>query len=133
MLAASAQGGIFSIEAMPGVNSITDLKGKTAAVTSAGSTTDLLLRQVLQQNKLVPTQDVGVTVIADNALQASVESSAKVIAPDMNIPMDYLANSLKIAAANVPEVATLKPEDLVDVSLLQEIKASGFIDKLYQS
>jgi pyridoxine 5'-phosphate synthase PdxJ len=68
-----------------------------------------------------------------NALQASVESSAKVIAPDMNIPMDYLANSLKIAAANVPEVATLKPEDLVDVSLLQEIKASGFIDKLYQS
>jgi ABC-type nitrate/sulfonate/bicarbonate transport system substrate-binding protein len=188
MLAASAQGGIFSIEAMPGVNSITDLKGKTAAVTSAGSTTDLLLRQVLQQNKLVPTQDVGITVIADNmatiaaltshqvaaivtgepftsiavsqgahviydqaksgesavqtpvtvkrsyiaghrdilkrllmanleaihmmktdpaasaryiqpylkvddlsALQASVESSAKVIAPDMNIPMDYLA------------------------------------------
>jgi hypothetical protein len=49
----------------------------------------------------------------------------------MDVPLDFLAASIKIAAANVPEVGTLKPEDLVDLSLLNEIKASGFLDKLY--
>ncbi len=68
-----------------------------------------------------------------NALALSVETSANVIDRDMNIPMDYLADSLKIAAANIPEVASLKPQDLVDLSILQDIKSSGFIDKLYQS
>ena len=230
MLAASAQGGIFSIEAMPGINSIAELKGKTAAVLTIGSTTDLLLRQVLQDNKLTPEKDTSITSINDNpamiaaltnhkvdaivtgepftsiavsqgahviydqaksgehpiqtpvtvkrsyiaghrdilrrlimanmeaihmmktdsasaakymqpylkiddlkALQLSVETSSNVIAPDMNIPLDYLAGSLKIAAANVPEVGSLKPEDLVDLSILQEIKASGFLDKLYKT
>jgi hypothetical protein len=38
---------------------------------------------------------------------------------------------MKIAAATVPEVAKLKPEDVVDLSLIQEITASGFLDKLY--
>ena len=230
MIGGSAQGGIFTINAMPGINKIADLKGKNAAVTSSGSTTDLLLRQVLQENKLVPQQDVGITVIADNAamvaalishrvdaivssepftsmalsqgaqvifdqaksgeravqtpltvkrsylpghrdqlkrilmanmeaihliktnpaqaakyanayiklddvsvLTKALEHTAKIMDPDMNIPMANLATSLKIAAANVPEVGTLRPEDLVDLSLLEEIKASGFIDKLYKS
>jgi NitT/TauT family transport system substrate-binding protein len=230
MLAASAQGGIFSIDAGPGIKSVADLKGKRVAVMSIGSTTDLLLRQVLQDNKLVPNQDVGVAAIPDNAamvaalsahqvdagvtsepftsiavsqgatviydqaktgakaiqtpvtvkrgyiaghrdllkrllmanmeavhmiktdpaaaakvtvpfmkmdditvLQHGLEGIGRIMDPDMNIPLEDLANSLKIAAANVPEVATLKPEDLVDLSIQQEIKSSGFVDKLYQS
>jgi len=229
MIAASAQGGIFAIDAAPGIKSIADLKGKNAAVSSPGSTTDLLLRQVLKENKLVPDQDVGITGIPDPAtmvaaltshrvdaivssepftsiaisqgahviydqaksgkaaiqtpvtvkrsylpghrdilkrlLMANIEAihmiktnpaeaakyaapylklddvavlakalqhTAQIMAPDMNIPMDNLATSLKIASANVPAVAKLKPEDLVDLSILQEIKASGFIDKLYK-
>jgi NitT/TauT family transport system substrate-binding protein len=230
MIGGSAQGGIFAIDAMPGIGKMADLKGKTAAVTSSGSTTDLLLRQVLQQNGLTPEKDVGIVVIADNTamvaalinhrvdaivssepftsmalsqgaqvifdqakngeravqtpvtvkrsylaghrdqlkrllmanmeaihliktnpaqaakyantyiklddpgiLAKALENTGQIMDPDMNVPLDNLATSLKIAAANVPEVGQLKPEDLVDLSLLQEIKASGFIEKLYQS
>jgi len=229
MIGGSAQGGIFSIVANPAIKSIADLKGKKAGVTSTGSTTDLLLRQVLQANKLVPGQDVGIVVIADDSaivaaltshqldaiinsepftsiavaqggsviydqaksgeravqtpvtvkrsylpahrdvlkrllmanmeaihmiktnptaaakfaaplmefddvgvLETALKRTAQIMDPDMNIPMENLATSLKIAAANVPEVANLKPEDLVDLSILQEIKASGFVEKLYQ-
>lgn len=229
MIAGSAQGGIFSMIAGPGINSIADLKGKKAAVTSSGSTTDLLLRKLLQDNGLTPGKDVSVVVVqGDSALVAAlvshqvdaivnsepftsvaVSQGGKVIYdqsatkeraiqtpvtvkrsylpahrdalkrllmanmeaihmiktdpaaaakyalpdmgmedvavlqkalvhagqgmdPDMDLPLDYLAASLKIAAANVPEVGKLKPEDLVDTSLLEEIKASGFLDKLYK-
>ncbi|HLG74460.1 MAG TPA: ABC transporter substrate-binding protein [Chloroflexota bacterium] len=228
MLAASAQGGIFDIIGTPGLTSIKDLKGKKAAVTSTGSTTDLLLRKVLQDNGLVPEKDVSIVVIGDDSalvaalatkqvdaivnsepfselalsqggvvlydqsksgeravqtpvtvkrsylpahrdmlkrlLMANMEAihmmktnpdeaarysahdmglddvavvskaiqhAAEGMDKDMNVPLDYLAASLKIAAANVPEVAQLKPEDLVDLSLLDEIRASGFLDKLY--
>jgi NitT/TauT family transport system substrate-binding protein len=231
MIASSAQGGIFSIVAGPGINSIADLKGKKVAVTTIGATTDLLVRQVLQDNQLVPNQDVGIASIPDNSamvaavsahqveaavlaepfvsvavsqgakvifdqaktglkaiqtpvtvkrgyiaghrdilkrllmanmeaikmiktqpaeaarisvpfmqgldniavLQKGLEQTGQIMAPDMNIPLEDLANSIKIAAANVPEVASLKPEELVDLSILQEIKASGFVEKLYQS
>lgn len=228
MIAGSAQGGIFSMIAAPGIKSVADLKGKTAAVTSTGSTTDLLLRKVLQDNNLTPGKDVSVAVVAgDSALVAALVShrvdaivnsepftsvavsqggvviydqsksneravqtpvtvkrsylpahrdvlkrllmanmeaihmiktdpdqAAKYSASymglddipvvskalqhagqgmdqDMNIPLGDLAASLKIAAANVPAVGDLKPEDLVDVSIINDIKASGFLDKLY--
>jgi len=222
MIGGSAQGGIFSIVANPAIRSIADLKGKKAGVTSTGSTTDLLLRQVLQANKLVPGQDVGIVVIADdsaivaaltshqldaiinsepftsiavaqggsviydqaksgeravqtpvtvkrsylpahrdvlkrllmanmeaihmiktnpaqaakyaapylkmddlNVLQTALEKTAQIMDPDMNVPLENLATSLKIAAANVPEVGKLKPEDLVDLSPPPEPSLSG--------
>lgn len=228
MVGASTQVGIFNITGAPGIKSIADLKGKTAAVTSAGSTTDLLLRKVLQDNKLTPEKDVSIAVIAGDAalvaaltshrvdaivnsepfnsiaiaqggvllydqstsgepaiqtpvtvkrgylpahrdllkrmLMANMEAiymlktnpaqAAKYSAQDMGVddldllakslkhvgegmdrgmsmPPEAMAESLKIAAANIPEVAKLKPEDLLDPSLLNEIKASGFLDKLY--
>ena len=53
--------------------------------------------------------------------------------PGMAMPPQAMAESLRIASANIPEVAKLKPEDLLDPSLLNEIKASGFLDKLYGS
>ena len=34
------------------------------------------------------------------------------------------------AAVSAPDVANLKPESMVDLSLIQEIKASGFLDRL---
>lgn len=228
MLGASTQVGIFDIVGAPGIKSIADLKGKKAAVTSAGSTTDLLLRKVLQDNHLVPEKDVSIVVIAGDAalvaaltthqveaivnsepfssmaltqggvilydqstsgepaiqtpltvkrgylpthrdllkrmlmanmeaihmLKTDPEQAAKYsykdmgfddmsllpkalkhvgegMDPGMAMPLGAMAESLKIASANVPEVAKLKPEDLIDSSLLNEIKASGFLDKLY--
>src|SRR5712692_8957073 len=230
ILGASVQGGLFTIIGSQGVKSIQDLRGKTAAMTAAGSTTDLVLRQVLQQNNLTPNKDVSITALQDPptmvaalnsgqiaagvfsepfgamvqaqggtvlydqaasgvkavqipvtvkrayiaghrdllkrllmanmeaihfmkknpadavkytvpyikvedtaALQRGLEAILKITDDDLGVPMEDLAQSIKIAAGTVPEVAKLKPEDLVDLSLLQEIKASGFLDKLKQS
>ncbi len=230
MIGASTQVGIFNIIGTPGLKSIAELKGKKAAVTSAGSTTDLLLRKVLQDNGLTPEKDVSIVVIAGDTtlvaalvshqvdaivnsepfssmavaqggallydqstsgepaiqtpltvkrgylpshrdllkrmLMANMEAihmlktdpdqAAKYSAKDMGVddlallskslkhvgegmdrgmsmPPQAMTESLRIAAANVPEVAKLKPEDLIDPSLLNEIKASGFLDRLYGS
>jgi ABC-type nitrate/sulfonate/bicarbonate transport system substrate-binding protein len=230
MIGASAQGGIFSMVAGKGINSVADLKGKQVAVRGIGSTTDLLARQVLQQNGFTVGKDVGIVALADDltlvaaiqsgqvaaimnsepftslavsqgakvifdqskdgqraiqtpvavkrsylnvhrdamtrllmanmeaihlmktkpaevapltipyikledtaALTRGLEWAAKVMDDDMNIPLDNLAVSIKMAADTVPEAGKLKPEDMVDLSLLQEIKASGFLDKLQKS
>ena len=227
IIAAMQQGGIFKISANPPIKTIADLRGKAVAITSTGATTDLLLRQLLQENNMVPNKDVsivsipdqptmvaalktgqvvaavmsepattmavaqGATVIYDQAksgakavqlpvlvkrgylashrdllkrfLMANMEgvhllktkpaeaaryaaaflknddqavvakalqAVAQVTDDDLNVPVPALADAIKISAASLPEVAKLKPEDLVDTSLLQEIKASGFLDKL---
>jgi len=227
MIAAMQQGGIFKISANPPVKAITDLRGKTVAITSRGATTDLLLRQLLQQNNMAPDKDVtivsipdqtamvaslktgqvaaavmsepattmavaqGATVIYDQAksadksvqlpvlvkrgyvaahrdllkrflmanmegihlvktkpaeaapyaaaflksddtalVQKALQAVAQVTDDDMNIPISAVADAIKTSSASLPEVAKLKPEELVDTSLLQEIKASGFLDKL---
>lgn len=229
ILATSTQGGVFTILAGPGVKSVADLRGKAAAITSNGSTTDFLMRQLLQTNNLAPNQDVtltsmpdaatmvaalksgqvaaavttepftsiaqsqGATVLFDQAASGVKAATAPVVAKrgyvaghrdalkrllmanmdaiklmktrpaeatqhvmpylkiddvaalqrgleatnrgtenDMIVPLDDLASTIKIASGTVPEVAKLKPEDMVDLSLLQEIKASGFIDQLWK-
>jgi len=63
-------------------------------------------------------------------VQKALEAVAQVTADDMNVPLEAVAEAIKTSAASLPEVAKLKPEDIVDTSLLDEIKASGFIDKL---
>jgi len=226
-IAAMEQGGIFKISANPPAKALTDLRGKTVAITSTGATSDLLVRQLLQQNNMVPNRDVsivsipdqtamvaalktgqvaaavmsepatsmavaqGATVIYDQSksavkaaqipvlvkrgylathrdllkrvlmanmegihllktkpteaapyaaeflknddkavVQKALEAVAQVTADDMNVPLEAVADAIKTSAASLPEVAKLKPEDIVDTSLLDEIKASGFIDKL---
>jgi ABC-type nitrate/sulfonate/bicarbonate transport system substrate-binding protein len=230
IIGALEQGGIFKISANPPIKSISDLRGKTVAITSSGATTDLLLRQLLQENNMVPNKDVsivsipdqsamvaalktgqvvaavmsepattiavsqGATVIYDQAtsgdksvqlpilvkraylaahrdllkrflmanmdgihllktkpaeaapyaaaflknddkvvVQKALQAVAQVMDDDMNVPLPALADSIKTSAASLPEAAKLKPEDIVDTSLLQEIKTSGFIDRLGKS
>jgi NitT/TauT family transport system substrate-binding protein len=227
IIGAMQQGGIFKISANPPIKSIAELKGQKVAITSKGSTTDLLLRQLLQANKMVPDTDVsivsipeqpamvaamkagqivaavmsepatsmavaqGANVIYDQSklsdkavqlpvlvkrgyipghrdllkrflmanmegihltktrpaeaapyaaaflknddqaiVQKSLQAVSEVTGDDMDVPLSAVADAIKISTASLPEAAKLKPEDLVDTSLLQEIKASGFIDKL---
>jgi len=227
IIGAMQQGGIFKVSANPPIKTIADLRGKTVAITTKGATTDLLFRQLAQQNNLVPDKDVsivsipeqpamvaalkagqvaaavmsepatsmavaqGATVIYDQSkttdkavqlpvlakrgyvasnrdllkrflmanmegihflktrpadaapyaaaflknddkavVQKALEAVSQVTADDMDVPIAALADAIKTSASTSPEVAKLKPEDLVDTSLLQEIKSSGFVDKL---
>lgn len=230
IVAAMQQVGIFKISASPPVKSIADLRGKTVAITTKGSSTDLLFRQLAQQNNLVPDKDVsivsipeqpamvaalksgqiaaavmsepattmavaqGATVIYDQSktedkavqlpvlvkrgwlashrdlvkrflmanmegihfmktkpaaaapiaasflktddkaiVQKALEAVSQATDDGMDVPLQAVADSIKTSASTSPAVAKLKPEDLVDTSILQEIKASGFIDKLASS
>ncbi|HEX6513176.1 MAG TPA: ABC transporter substrate-binding protein [Chloroflexota bacterium] len=227
IIGAMQQAGIFKISATPPIKSIADLRGKSVAITTKGSSTDLLFRQLAQQNNLVPDKDVsvvsipeqpamvaalksgqvaaavmsepatsmavaqGATVIYDQGksagkavqlpvllkrgylashrellkrflmanlegihfmktkpaqaapfaaaflktddqtvVQKALEAVSQATDDDMNVPLQAVADSIKTSASTSPEVAKLKPEDIVDTSILQEIKASGFIDKL---
>ena len=43
-----------------------------------------------------------------------------------------IQQNLDIAADNIPEAKTAKPEQFIDTTVLQKIKASGFIDQLWK-
>jgi len=49
---------VFELHAPPSIRSITDFRGKTIAITRAGSTTDMAVRVILKNHGLVPGQDV---------------------------------------------------------------------------
>jgi NitT/TauT family transport system substrate-binding protein len=63
-----------------------------------------------------------------------VSNSVKAVAPfvnqDMTFPTDAMQNIINETATTVPAVANLKAQDLVDFSVIDEIKASGFLDTL---
>jgi len=49
---------VFELHALPSIHSVADLKGKTIAITRAGSTTDMAARVILKNHGLVAGQDV---------------------------------------------------------------------------
>jgi NitT/TauT family transport system substrate-binding protein len=51
--------------AVPGINSLEDLRGKTVAATKAGSSDDFTLQMVLKQKGLTPNKDVNITYLGD--------------------------------------------------------------------
>ena len=65
-------------------------------------------------------------------IRDSVISISKITDKDLGIPMEDLKEKLLMDAVSNPRVAKLKPEDLIDLSLLEKIKASGFIEGLYK-
>ncbi len=63
----------------------------------------------------------------------SMEAQGRVTDDDLNIPLDAYQSVIQMTAVTVPGLDKLQPKDLVDLSLLDEIKASGFLDKLKAS
>lgn len=223
-IGAVAQHPFFAIVARPGVAKVEDLNDKKVAVTQAGATTDVLLKQLIAQKKLTGvtvtylpdataqlaalqngTVDAvvnsepqtsmaiqqGAIVIYDQSksgekfvgvllavrrpyltahrellkrflmanlegihlmktkpseaaqypgpylklndndvLLHSMEAQSRVTDDDLNIPLDAYQSVIDMTAVTVPGLAKLHPQDLVDLSLLDEIKASHFIENL---
>ncbi|MFC1816406.1 ABC transporter substrate-binding protein [Thermodesulfobacteriota bacterium] len=65
-------------------------------------------------------------------IRESVVSMTKITEKDLSIPMEMLKAKLKITGRSNPGVAKLRPEDLIDMSIFEKIKASGFIERLYK-
>jgi len=77
--------------ARPGINSIADLKGKSLAVTRAGTVSDLIAREMLRRNNLVPDKDVSITFIGDQNAMAAALQTGTIQAALVDVPF-YLIN-----------------------------------------
>ncbi len=65
-----------------------------------------------------------------NIAKASLEHVLPQIVEDLEFPLEDAQKILKETAATVPGVDKLKPQDIVDFSVLEEIKASKFLESL---
>jgi ABC-type nitrate/sulfonate/bicarbonate transport system substrate-binding protein len=62
---------------------------------------------------------------------AAMKAEGELMDGYLSIPLQSLAEQMKVAAATNPKVANLKPEQLVDTTLLDQILATDFMAKLY--
>lgn len=63
--------------------------------------------------------------------EAVYDSSRPILVEDTHPTMEGLRNTLEIQASLDPRAAHAKAEDFVDLRFVEELKKSGFIDKLY--
>jgi NitT/TauT family transport system substrate-binding protein len=74
----------------PGIKSIGDLRGKTVALSSRGGLQDIIMRRMLAQSKIDPSQVTMVTIAGQMALIAAVKTG-RVAAALLNPPYNFLA------------------------------------------
>jgi hypothetical protein len=69
--------------------------------------------------------------VDDKVGTAAMKAEGELMDGYLSIPLPSLASQMKVAAATNPKVAQLKPEQLVDTTLLDQILATDFMTKLY--
>ena len=83
---------VFELHAAPAIKQITDLRGKTVAVTQTGSSTDMSARVLLKNHGLEPDQDVKLLNSSDMpailAALASRQVQGGVMSPPTTIKAD---------------------------------------------
>lgn len=96
---------VFELHAPPSIRNIADFRGKTIAITRAGSTTDMAVRVVLRNHGLVPGQDVK--LLSMNEMTGIVAAlQARVVQGGM---LSYPA-AAQATAAGFPMVASTVDE-----------------------
>lgn len=81
----------FWLVSQPGIGSITDLKGKNIGIASLGSTTDLVLREILKQSGLDPTRDATFLVVGSSRERLVALTSGAVHATALSPPFNFRA------------------------------------------
>ncbi len=94
----------FSIEAVPSIRTVADLKGKKIGVTAFGTTTDFVARYVLQKGGLRPEQDATILPMGSDAnvlaalrvggIDAGVQGSDVVLKPKEFASFNNIASLL---------------------------------------
>ncbi|HKX50217.1 MAG TPA: hypothetical protein VJQ48_07260 [Candidatus Binatia bacterium] len=65
------------------------------------------------------------------ALEGGYDSFNKLLVEDTYPTLEGIKNILEIQATIDPKAAKARPEDFVDFGFLDELKKSGYLDKLY--
>lgn len=81
----------IAVVGQAGIKSLSDLKGKSVGVTSAGSTTDLFVQALLRKNGLEPKRDVNVVAVGGSAEAMAAFTSKRVDAGAFTAPFDAQA------------------------------------------
>ena len=74
----------------PGVNAISDLKGKLVALSSRGGLQDIIMRRILAQSKIDPNQVTTITITGQSAMIASLKTG-RIAAALLNPPYNFFA------------------------------------------
>jgi NitT/TauT family transport system substrate-binding protein len=104
MIAGCLNTSVFKLMSSKDIQTPVDLKGKTIAITSFGTSDEFLLRRVLSSNGLDPATDVTVVQARDAAGQVSVLTSGQVQAVMLSPPNDLVAQKqgAKLLVDTVP-------------------------------
>lgn len=74
----------------PNVHAIADLKGKTLAISSRGGLQDMIMRRILTQSKIEPSQANIITIPGQTAMISALKTS-RVAAAMLNPPYNFIA------------------------------------------
>lgn len=77
LIAINTLGVLYVLENGNSVQSIADLQGKTISITGQGATPEYALNYILEQNGLVPGQDVTVNFLSEHAELATLAATGK--------------------------------------------------------
>jgi NitT/TauT family transport system substrate-binding protein len=69
--------------------------------------------------------------LSRSALEGGYDSFNKLLVEDTYPTMEGLKNILEIQATSDPKAAKAKPEDFVELRFVNELKTTGFLDKMY--
>lgn len=74
----------------PSVHAISELKGKTLAISSRGGLQDMIMRRILTQSKIDPSQATIVTIPGQTAMISALKSN-RIAAAMLNPPFNFIA------------------------------------------
>jgi NitT/TauT family transport system substrate-binding protein len=91
LVAAMARVNRHHLIARPEIKDVKDLKGKTVGITSFGSTSDFVLRLILEKNGLDPNKDVSIVQTGGQPEGMAAMAGGKIYAQRMSFPLHLKA------------------------------------------
>ena len=64
-------------------------------------------------------------------LEGAYAAYSQLLVADTYPTLEGLRNTLEVQACGIPKVTKAKAEDFVDLRFVDQLKSSGFIEKLY--
>jgi ABC-type nitrate/sulfonate/bicarbonate transport system substrate-binding protein len=89
----------------PGISGWKDLKGRTVAISSFGSLTDVLTRFALKRHGLSPGVDVNMIQLAESATRMAALRAGRVDAIIVSPPLNYSAEELGLSLLDTQQTA----------------------------
>jgi ABC-type nitrate/sulfonate/bicarbonate transport system substrate-binding protein len=118
--------------------SMSNIIGKKSYVASHKDVLERFLKANIEANHLTkahPDQAVPYVqrlVQMDDAkvVRQAIDGVESVLREDLSFDLSAVQSVIDSAATSTPEVGKVKPQDISDLSLVNDIKASGFLNTL---